>query len=105
MPTPNPAVDQTVPTARGVADVNAAAPTGLTSDEARRRLEHFGLNAMPDTSAHHLRMAFEKFWTPVPWMLEAAIVPSKLRSSRFFSYSTPLWDTFRKVTLRRLSPR
>ena len=48
-------------------------PGGLTSDEARRRLEQFGPNAMPDTSAHPLRMALEKFWAPVPWMLEAAI--------------------------------
>ncbi len=47
---------------------------GLTSDEARRRLETFGPNAMPDTSLHPLRMALEKFWAPVPWMLEAAIV-------------------------------
>jgi H+-transporting ATPase len=47
---------------------------GLTSDEARRRLEKFGPNAMPDTAPHPLRMAFEKFWAPVPWMLEAAIV-------------------------------
>jgi H+-transporting ATPase len=29
---------------------------------------------MPDTSEHPLRMALEKFWAPVPWMLEAAIV-------------------------------
>jgi len=29
---------------------------------------------MPDTSAHPLRSALSKFWTPVPWMLEAAIV-------------------------------
>ena len=29
---------------------------------------------MPDTSVHPLRMAVEKFWAPVPWMLEAAIV-------------------------------
>jgi H+-transporting ATPase len=29
---------------------------------------------MPDTSVHPLRMALEKFWAPVPWMLEAAIV-------------------------------
>ncbi len=47
---------------------------GLTSDEARRRLASFGPNAMPDTSEHPLRMALEKFWAPVPWMLEAAIV-------------------------------
>src|SRR5208283_1482888 len=50
------------------------APDGLSSDEARRLLEKFGPNAMPDTSVHPLRMAFEKFWAPVPWMLEAAIV-------------------------------
>ena len=47
---------------------------GLTSDEARRRLASCGPNAMPDTGAHPLRMALEKFWAPVPWMLEAAIV-------------------------------
>src|ERR1700729_3613248 len=49
-------------------------PIGLTRDEARRRLDKFGPNAMPDTSAHPLRMALEKFWAPVPWMLEAAIL-------------------------------
>jgi H+-transporting ATPase len=47
---------------------------GLTTDEARRRLAKSGPNAMPDTSAHPIRMALEKFWAPVPWMLEAAIV-------------------------------
>ena len=49
-------------------------PTGLTSDEARRRLEKSGPNAMPDTALHPLRRALTKFWAPVPWMLEAAIV-------------------------------
>ena len=48
--------------------------TGLTGDKARSRLAKFGPNAMPDTSLHPLRMALEKFWAPVPWMLEAAIV-------------------------------
>jgi H+-transporting ATPase len=49
-------------------------PSGLTTDEAHRRLQKFGPNAMPDTSLHPLAMALEKFWAPVPWMLEAAIV-------------------------------
>jgi H+-transporting ATPase len=49
-------------------------PGGLTSDEARLRLAKFGRNAMPDTALHPLRMALDKFWAPVPWMLEAAIV-------------------------------
>src|ERR1039458_6776462 len=49
-------------------------PAGLTSDEARRRLEKFGPNAVPDTALNPLRRALTKFWAPVPWMLEAAIV-------------------------------
>jgi len=51
-----------------------SAPTGLTSEEARARLEKDGPNAMPDTSAHPLRDALAKFWAPVPWLLEASIV-------------------------------
>src|ERR1700722_8799517 len=47
---------------------------GLTTDEARSRLAKSGPNAMPDTSAHPMRMALDKFWAPVPWMLEASIV-------------------------------
>jgi magnesium-transporting ATPase (P-type) len=49
-------------------------PNGLTSDEARIRVEKDGPNATPDTSAHPLRNALTKFWAPVPWLLEAAIV-------------------------------
>jgi H+-transporting ATPase len=48
--------------------------TGLTSDEAGRRLDQFGPNTIPDTALHPLRRALTKFWAPVPWMLEAAIV-------------------------------
>src|ERR1700678_2806060 len=54
-----------------IKDVPVAA--GLTSDEARRRLQQSGPNAVPDTSVHPLRRALTKFWAPVPWMLEAAI--------------------------------
>jgi H+-transporting ATPase len=54
--------------------VDADLQSGLTSDEAHRLLETVGPNAMPDTSMHPVRMAIEKFWAPVPWMLEAAIV-------------------------------
>ena len=50
------------------------ASAGLSSDEAHTRLKRDGPNAMPDTSAHPLRNALEKFWAPVPWLLEASIV-------------------------------
>jgi H+-transporting ATPase len=53
---------------------NAGQQNGLTSTEARERLQKFGPNAMPDISMHPLRVALQKFWAPVPWMLEAAIL-------------------------------
>ena len=62
------------PPAKPAAAANDDLPSGLTGDEARRRLEKFGPNAVPDTALHPLRMAIEKFWAPVPWMLEAAVV-------------------------------
>jgi H+-transporting ATPase len=62
----------TKPKSASAADVGSQ--IGLTSVEARRLLETFGQNAVPDTSMHPLRMAIEKFWAPVPWMLEAAII-------------------------------
>src|ERR1700691_2656505 len=55
-------------------NVTDSSLSGLTNDEATIRLKKFGPNAMPDTAAHPLRSALSKFWTPVPWMLEAAIV-------------------------------
>jgi H+-transporting ATPase len=72
MTSPPPPASASNATSATAADVGLQ--KGLTSDEARRRVEKFGPNAMPDTSMHPLRMALEKFWAPVPWMLEAAIV-------------------------------
>lgn len=47
---------------------------GLTSEEAQRRLASVGANTLPDTATQPWRIALEKFWVPVPWMLESAIV-------------------------------
>ena len=48
--------------------------SGLTGDEARRRLQELGPNSMPDGSVHPIRSALGKFWAPVPWMLEIVVV-------------------------------
>lgn len=61
-PTPAPAIGASNP-----------AP-GLTNDEAARRLNEVGRNVVANVAQHPLRRAIEKFWAPVPWMLEAAIV-------------------------------
>ena len=39
------------------ATLDVATPAGLTSDDARRRLDKFGPNAVPDTAPHPLRRA------------------------------------------------
>lgn len=52
---------------------DASSPIGLTSAEADRRRRTFGPNAIADTSGHAFGRALEKFWSPVPWMLEGAI--------------------------------
>src|ERR1019366_9352521 len=52
----------------------AAPSEGLSSDEARARLEKSGPNEMPDSTMRPWRMALAKFWAPVPWMQEAAII-------------------------------
>jgi H+-transporting ATPase len=49
-------------------------PAGLTSDEARVRLQQYGLNAVPEGTAHPWRIFLARFWAPIPWMLEFAIV-------------------------------
>ncbi len=52
----------------------APAPPGLGSDEAERRLKAYGPNAVVEEPARPFRRIAEKFWAPVPWMLEAAIL-------------------------------
>jgi len=48
--------------------------TGLTSDEARRRLATYGTNTVQDVVQHPINRALRKLWAPVPWMLEAAVL-------------------------------
>src|SRR6202142_4228075 len=48
--------------------------TGLTSDEARRRLAANGTNAVQDVVQNPINRALKKLWAPVPWMLEAAVL-------------------------------
>jgi H+-transporting ATPase len=52
----------------------AAAPAGLTSGEARRRLDEVGPNAVAEEAPPRWRVFLAKFWAPVPWLLEAALV-------------------------------
>ncbi len=65
---------QASPSAPSNAPPPDTATSGLTSEDASKRLQKDGPNAIPDTSAHPLRDVLAKFWSPVPWLLELAIV-------------------------------
>ena len=49
-------------------------PAGLTSAEARRRRAEYGPNVVAAEAPARGRTFLAKFWSPVPWMLEAAIL-------------------------------
>jgi len=53
---------------------DAAEPLGLTQVEAAKRLALDGPNAVTDAAPNLLRDVISKFWAPVPWLLEAAVV-------------------------------
>jgi len=47
---------------------------GLTSTEAKRRLDENGANAVVDVVQRPFLLALMKLWAPVPWMLEVTIL-------------------------------
>ncbi|TKW77301.1 MAG: hypothetical protein DI543_16420 [Bradyrhizobium icense] len=44
---------------------------GLTSAEAAQRLAQFGLNSIPEKAEPRWLAFLAKFWSPIPWLLEA----------------------------------
>ncbi len=51
-----------------------APPSGLSGEEAARRLAQYGPNSVAEEKPHPLLAFLGKFWAPVPWMLEATVV-------------------------------
>ena len=47
---------------------------GLTREEAKTRLRQYEPNAVREAEPHLLLVLAQKFWAPVPWMLEATII-------------------------------
>ncbi len=49
---------------------------GLPTEEAKKRLEKIGPNALPEKRKSMLIRFFSYFWGPIPWMIEIAAVLS-----------------------------
>ncbi len=52
----------------------ALEPDGLTAVEAAKRLAIDGANSVADTAVNPVREMIGKFWAPVPWLLEGAVL-------------------------------
>ncbi len=52
----------------------ASEPMGLTSAEAARRLSRYGLNVVAEKAPSRWLSFLAKFWSPIPWLLEAAMI-------------------------------
>ncbi|MEM1282166.1 MAG: plasma-membrane proton-efflux P-type ATPase [Chlamydiota bacterium] len=57
-------------------DTNAQ--TGLTADEARKRLQEYGPNSLASKSISPIYKFLSYFWGPIPWMIEIAALLSVL---------------------------
>ena len=62
------------PTAEPVGESSQADPAGLSSAEAAELLERFGPNEIPEERRSLLLEIGLRFWGPIPWMIEAAMV-------------------------------
>ena len=51
---------------------------GLTEEEAKKRLEEYGYNEIPEKEETLLQRIIKRFWGPIPWMIEIAGVLSAL---------------------------
>lgn len=51
---------------------------GLSTDEAKKRLEELGPNALPEKHKSIILRFFSYFWGPIPWMIEIAAILSLL---------------------------
>ncbi|HEX4086320.1 MAG TPA: plasma-membrane proton-efflux P-type ATPase [Chthoniobacteraceae bacterium] len=73
-------------TAAGTAEIDlnafyrevAGSPDGLSSAEAKQRLEKYGPNALDEKAENALLKFLSFFWGPIPWMIEAAAILSAI---------------------------
>ena len=51
---------------------------GLSEEEAKKRLDKFGGNELPEKEETLFHRIFRRFWGPIPWMIEVAAILSAM---------------------------
>lgn len=59
-----------------VLDLNTDQKTGLTSQEAKKRLASVGMNVIEEKQTSNWIKFLSFFWGPIPWMIETAVILS-----------------------------
>ena len=63
--------------------------TGLSANEAKNRIEKYGLNEIQENEEGFAQRILKRFWGPIPWMIEAAAILSALAAK---------WEDFFIIT-------
>ncbi len=66
---------------------------GLTSDEAKKQLQKYGYNEIKEKEETWVHRLFKKFWGPIPWMIEVAVILSAVAKR---------WEDFSVILLMLL---
>jgi H+-transporting ATPase len=66
-------------------DLNTDQKTGLTSQEAKKRLASIGMNVIKEKQTSNIVKFLSFFWGPIPWMIETAVI---------LSAALQRWDNF-----------
>ena len=83
---------ETKPHTENGSDVLASVASlqGLSSEEAKKRLEKYGPNAIEEKEESWMHRLFRRFWGPIPWMIEVAAILSALVKH---------WEDFTIITI------
>ena len=57
-------------------ELGTSRETGLSSEEAKKRLTEYGPNEIKEKSEPLWHRIFRRFWGPIPWMIEVAAILS-----------------------------
>ncbi len=66
---------------------------GLTTDKAKKQLQKYGYNEIKEKEESWIHRLFKKFWGPIPWMIEVAVILSAVAKR---------WEDFTVILLMLL---